>query len=718
MTRLNNINNKSITDFDISIISDPHVLAKELIGPSERFIKELKVERKLVVESEALFKRALEIVDRANSKFLILPGDLAKEGEYKSHQLVATYLKAWKDKDPDRKVLMIPGNHDLNNHRAFDFSKDKPARSVSPREFEQIYNFVYEDDSILEFYRDSPIFKNYLDRVNKEYGRADQYSYYAQGYFSYLARIKKEHINDNGVSIIMLDTSIYSADSEEKHRDDRENIPGSVNIEMLRWVVKKIDEAKERKDMVVVVAHHAFLPNFRNQELAFSPFIIKEWRDKFTDEDPRINQKTPIEILADCGVKFIFTGHLHENGTAKYTTEKNNTIYDIQTGSTITYPLPIRHLLIHNNTSTEKAFSIYVTTELIDSFSYTDHFGQVHDVDDAIVHTMTNQLSLRDVIHNYIRIQANNPFFDKISFKKELIDSLKARTGEDIPYNNYMNKVVFPMIANYFPIYSKYVGRIVISNLNYNYEFRIKALMNTLFIKATSIEDAIDEILGQAEKVLTPHFLISSMDKITEKIFAMPIDDEGHTFYDFANYIYQYRSTTNEKKPPFVERMIENINDPAYNFVDAILDYAKDEINETFDVISSSIRLEKDGSKQKFFDNLVQTKGLPVNLAYKHLVRKVNTLRDLLDYFSIFITKKPKITGVDLAKSLAKNKLIRQAKMNISDKMFGQASFRVFILALIGEMNEGMKTIYQNADLNEVDHYFNYIEYDDTNSKK
>ena len=49
MTRLNNINNKSITDFDISIISDPHVLARELIGPSERFIKELKVERKLVV---------------------------------------------------------------------------------------------------------------------------------------------------------------------------------------------------------------------------------------------------------------------------------------------------------------------------------------------------------------------------------------------------------------------------------------------------------------------------------------------------------------------------------------------------------------------------------------------------------------------------------------------------------------------------------------------
>lgn len=59
------MNKETIKDFDISIISDPHVLAGNLMGTSESFIKELKVERKLVVESEALFKRALEIVDRA-----------------------------------------------------------------------------------------------------------------------------------------------------------------------------------------------------------------------------------------------------------------------------------------------------------------------------------------------------------------------------------------------------------------------------------------------------------------------------------------------------------------------------------------------------------------------------------------------------------------------------------------------------------------------------
>lgn len=286
--------NNSIEDFDISIISDPHVLASELMGPSESFIKELKVERKLVVESEGLFKRALEIVDRAGSNYLILPGDMVKEGEYKSHKLVADYLRAWKDKDPRRKIFLTPGNHDINCHRAYDFAKDENTKNVSPREFEEIYDFIYEDDSILEFYRDSQIFKNYLDFVNKKYDRDVKYSYYAHGYFSYVARVKKSNVDDNGLSLIMLDTSIYSADREEKHRDGRENIPGSITKEQIYWILEKIEEAKKRMDMVIVVAHHALLPNFRNQELAFSPFIIKEWRDKFEDDDPRINGKTPI----------------------------------------------------------------------------------------------------------------------------------------------------------------------------------------------------------------------------------------------------------------------------------------------------------------------------------------------------------------------------------------------------------------------------------------
>lgn len=239
------MNTDNIKDFDISIISDPHVLASSLMGTSDSFIKELKVERKLVVESEALFKRALEIVDKANSNYLILPGDLVKEGEAESHKLVAKYLRTWQEKNPKRKIFMIPGNHDINNHRSYDYKNDKKAKNVSPKDFEEIYDFIYKDDSILEFYRDSDIFKSYLDKVNKIYARDEKYAYYAHGYFSYVARVKKDFANENGLSIIMIDSSIYSADTEEKHRDARENIAGSIGLDQIRWIVDMIDQAKK-----------------------------------------------------------------------------------------------------------------------------------------------------------------------------------------------------------------------------------------------------------------------------------------------------------------------------------------------------------------------------------------------------------------------------------------------------------------------------------------
>src|SRR5690625_4018902 len=110
----------------------------------------------------------------------------------------------------------------------------------------------------------------------------------------------------------------------------------------MKWALDEIDLAKKRKDMIFVIAHHALIPNFRDQKLVLGPFIINNWNEAYKDSDKRIDGKLPIEALADSDVKFVFTGHLHENGTAKYKSPKGNEIFNIQTGSTVTYPLPIR----------------------------------------------------------------------------------------------------------------------------------------------------------------------------------------------------------------------------------------------------------------------------------------------------------------------------------------------------------------------------------------
>ncbi len=710
--------NLQTKNYDLSIISDPHVLDQSLIADTENLRKELKIERKLVVESEYLFKKSLEMVDKVASKFLILSGDLTKEGEYLSHKKAASLIDEWKNKDKSRKAFIIPGNHDIYSKKAYDYKNDGPAPMTSPRDFEEIYKSIYEDDSILEFYKDSPIFKAYLADVNEKYKRDAKYSYYANGYLSYVARVKKDFKYENGLTIIMIDSSIYAADKEQKHRDGTCNVVGSISKEQLRWIADKIDEAKARKDMVIAVSHHAFIPNFRNQELVFSPFIIKEYKTKIEDRDPRLNNKTPIEVLADNGIKFIFTGHLHENGTAKFTTEEGKLIYNIQTGSTITYPLPIRHLKIVNKTGESHGFEISVKTELIRDFSFVDENNKKKFVDDATIYTLENQLSLKEVISNYIRIQANNPKLEDLDIKKEIIKQINSNMDTKLPYNNYMDAYVFPKISRFFPMRKPFVGKIELIEKNGKHKILIKAIGNRIHIKSDNIELALDEIFKQIDKkILYPPLLIYFIEKILTKEFKMPIDSKGHTFYDFANYIYQYRSTNNDR-PDYVDAMIARLNDKFYNIINELIDYAADEINEAFDYVTSHIVFEIDGSKDKFYDTLIQTEGITSNIFYKHMRSKVNNLRDFLDFFSRFITKKAHINGVDLAKKIAHSHSIRKVKMDVSDMMFGQRSLRKFITDMIGEMSEDMAKIYQNDQDNDVDYYFNYIEYDDFETKK
>ena len=209
--------------------------------------------------------------------------------------------------------------------------------------------------------------------------------------------------------------------------------------------------------------------------------------------------------------------------------------------------------------------------------------------------------------------------------------------------------------------------------------------------------------------------MIYFFEKILNKIFKMPIDKEGHNFYDFANFIYQYRSNDIEK-PAYITSMIDRLNDKSYNIINDLIDYAGDEINEAFDYVTTNIIFIKYGSKNRFYDDLIKTRGLTSNLTYKYMRTKVNNLRDLLNLLSKFITKKSQISGVDLAKEIAHSKLVRKFKMDMSDKMFGQKSLRKFITDMIGEMNKDMAETYQNDTDNDVDYYFNYIEFDDSDN--
>lgn len=702
-------NNKKIS---LSILSDIHILARSLMANNKEFNMAIKYDRKFLVEGEGLLKKALELASLNDSKYIIIPGDLTKDGEKKSHLEVMEILKSWTYENPQRKIFLIPGNHDINNKQAFDYKNLKKTDGIEPREFFEIYDFLYKD-KVLEFYKNSNIFKSHLDFINKKFNRDFKYSYYCQGYGSYLARIDNNLENKNSLTLLFIDTSIYSCDYEQNHKDGKTNVVGALDKNVMKWAIEKIDEAKARKDMIFVISHHALIPNFRDQRLVLGPFIIKNWNEKYIDDDPRINDKLPIEVLADMGVKFLFTGHLHENGTAKYKSVLGNEIFNIQTGSTVTYPLPIRHINVLDDIEEFNGFSVDLKTQLIKSFSYENLSGETIKIENSIAYALENQLSLKDVLFNYVHSMAKNPMISEMNIKKFLIDRINTALKINLPKKGYIGEIL-KFYKDKFPIHIEKLGFINIFDADGEMFIKIDSYRSHAIIKAKDLEECLEILIEQfEEKIMTTDNIIYYYDKLMKKGISMPISKDGHSLYDFSNYIYQYKALDEKTTPSYVVEFMAKLNNPNYSITDQIIDYCQDEINEIFEFLTKNIRFEIDGSKDKFFDKLVSIKGIFFNSLIKYLKRKSNNLFDLLTFISKFILKKRRVEGVDLAKYIVNYKKITNIKQNLGKKMLGRANLRSYIIDLVKSINNEVIETYENEDLNERDHYFSYVEYED-----
>ena len=86
---------------------------------------------------------------------------------------------------------------------------------------------------------------------------------------------------------------------------------------------------------------------------------------------------------------------------------------------------------------------------------------------------------------------------------------------------------------------------------------------------------------------------------------------------------------------------------------------------------------------------------------------------DLLTFISKFILKKRRVEGVDLAKYIVNYKKITNIKQNLGKKMLGRANLRSYIIDLVKSINNEVIETYENEDLNEREHYFSYVEYED-----
>jgi len=126
-------------DMRFAVISDLHYHDPSLGISGSAFQAYLDKDRKLLAESSEILEKTVDLLSGIDADFVIIGGDMTKDGERINHQAVATHLKTVAD--TGKKVFVVPGNHDIANGESFRYQGEEtlPVPTVSAGEFREIY---------------------------------------------------------------------------------------------------------------------------------------------------------------------------------------------------------------------------------------------------------------------------------------------------------------------------------------------------------------------------------------------------------------------------------------------------------------------------------------------------------------------------------------------------------------------------------------------------
>ncbi|MEJ2740794.1 MAG: metallophosphoesterase, partial [Dehalococcoidia bacterium] len=285
------------------VFSDPHLYNPLLGLEGEALETYLSYDRKLLRESTEILEAAIERIMQEKATIVLVPGDLTKDGERISHELMADYLSEIEDKG--KQVYVIPGNHDVDNGHSFKYigADVESVPSVSAGEFAEIYNEFGYGEAV---YRD-PASLSYVAGLNSD------------------------------LWLLALDSCLY-----------RENVSGEEPVTdgrftdaTLRWIEEMLIKAAEENTAVIAMMHHGVVEHYNGQEKNFGEYIVHDY--------PAVSK-----LLATYNVRLVFTGHYHaQDITVVRRTEGEKFLFDVETGALVTYPCPYRLVDIDSSQKAE-----------------------------------------------------------------------------------------------------------------------------------------------------------------------------------------------------------------------------------------------------------------------------------------------------------------------------------------------------------------------------
>lgn len=262
----------------ILLATDMHYLSRDLTDFAEAF--SYKVEHgdgKLVNYVWEITDAFIETVKEKAPDLVILSGDLTLNGERDSHLEFAEKLE--EIEDAGIPVIVIPGNHDINNTAAAQFTGAKALGTahIGPEDFADIYQDFGYNEAVS---RDSASL-SYVYQID-DYNRA-----------------------------LMLDTCQYEPYNQ---------VGGMIQEDTYDWIEEQMEDAWDLGMNVIPVGHH----NLLDESEVYVEDCTIEHSEQLIDQ------------LNSWEVPLFLSGHLHVQHFMRQ--EEDYGIYEIVTSSLVTPP--------------------------------------------------------------------------------------------------------------------------------------------------------------------------------------------------------------------------------------------------------------------------------------------------------------------------------------------------------------------------------------------
>lgn len=203
--------------------------------------------------------------------------------------------------------------------------------------------------------------------------------------------------------------------------------PHGVDAELTAWIKAQCEKAKADGKKLIAIMHHNLLEHIVLVNVFHSSAVVNDDANQLAD------------ILADGGVKYIFTAHTHDHDIAKHTSKAGNVIYDCVTNALNAYPCAYREVTF--------AKDVTITTKNVDAIDTSSLPEGIHP--DAMALLQTDFTAYAKNC-NYTGLKAAFTAYTSIDNLKKLI------TTDDAALQAILDPVLVKVCeAVTLPLYTK-----------------------------------------------------------------------------------------------------------------------------------------------------------------------------------------------------------------------------------------------------------------------